>query len=132
MSECDASANVRANISKDTPLQIRYAIAGAPNCYSATAIVDGKQVRGYVLHSDMDAILEFDRARIKVTRETFDAPRAIPQPSAQTTDPGVSGKKEAEVEKAADAKKPAGAQEPVIETPKPETPKPASPANQPQ
>lgn len=115
LSECDESANVRANISKDTRLEIHFAIAGAPTCYSVTATVDGKQVRGYVLDAGLDAILAFDKARMKVSRDTFEAPQVLPQPSVQIADPGMnssSGKKPAAAEK------PTEAERPVDEAPK--------------
>lgn len=104
LSECDASATVRANISKETQLQIHFAIAGAPTCYSVTATVDGKQVRGYVLNAGLDAIVAFDKSRMKVSRDAFEAQQALPQTPAKIADPGS---------KATDEKKPAAAEKPA-------------------
>lgn len=109
LSDCDGSATVRANVSKDTQLEIHFAIAGAPTCYSVTATVDGKQVRGYVLDAGLDAILAFDKARRKVSRDTLEASQVLPQPAVQIADPGAnstSGKKPAAAEKPAEAERP--------------------------
>lgn len=123
LSECDASANVRANISKDAQLQIHFAIAGAPTCYSVTATVEGKQVRGYILDAGLDAIVAFEKSRMKVSREALEAQLALPQPPAKLADPGV---------KAPDEKKPVAAEKPVeAQKPISVTPKAKAPAEQP-
>ncbi len=119
LSECDASASVRANISKETQLQIHFAIAGATTCYSVTATVDGKEVRGYVLNAGLDSIAAFEKSRMKVSREALEAQQALPQPAAKIADPGMNA---TDGEKPAAAEKPAEPQKPVSPAPKAKAP----------
>jgi hypothetical protein len=71
-SACDEHADVRAEIQKDTPLRVQFSIAGGSVCYSVTATVGGKTVRGYVLDGTLDAVRGFDSARAKNDRESFE------------------------------------------------------------
>ena len=86
LSECDESAEVRGNISQDARIEIHFAIMGSSTCYSVTAIVDGKQVRGYVIDAGLDAVLAFEKARIKTSRDALNALSVVPQPAAQVVD----------------------------------------------
>jgi hypothetical protein len=129
LSDCDPSADIRATISKDAKLQIHFALAGASTCYSVTATVDGKQVRGYVLNGDLDAVLEFDKARLKVSREALNAPQVVPPTPAPISTPAAAasdGKKPADGEKPAAAEKSASGETSAEKTPK-ETPRPQGP-----
>ena len=89
LSGCDESAEVRALVLKDSPIEIHFSIAGFPTCYSVTATVDGKQVRGYVLNAGLDAVLAFDKAGTKTRRELLNAPPILAPPLAQIPDPGA-------------------------------------------
>jgi len=71
LSECDSSAEVLAQIPQDTPLEIRFAIGGSPTCYSVTATVGGKKLRGWVTARGLDAIAAFDKARAEYEREAW-------------------------------------------------------------
>ena len=87
LSECDPSADVRARVSQDASLEIHYSISGAPACYSVTALVDGKQIRGYLLDGPLDAIREFEKARTETEREAF---RANPMPPPPPPAPPIA------------------------------------------
>jgi hypothetical protein len=92
LSECDGSSAVRAQVSRDTPLEIRYSIAGAPTCYSVTATVDGREIKGYVLDATLEAVQGFEKARADAEREAFKlspAPPPLlpaPKPAAAASD----------------------------------------------
>jgi hypothetical protein len=112
LSECDPSSEVRALIAKDAPLAVHFAIASATTCYSVTATVDGKPVRGYVLDPGLDGVLAFEKAVSQARQNLIEAPQVLPPPVAPATD-SVAGP--------TDTKKSPDAPEPV--TPK-EAPKP--------
>jgi hypothetical protein len=114
LSECDPSATVRASLAKEAQVDVHFAIAGASTCYSVTATVDGKQVRGYVIGTDLDAVLAFEKARIQATRDGINASPVIPQPDPQPAAPSV---KATDADKPAEAK-PAEAAKPVQDAPK--------------
>jgi hypothetical protein len=106
LSACDDSAEVRANVSKDAEVKINFSITGSSACYSVTATVDGKQIRGYVLDGVLDAVLTFEKARIKASRDTLNAPPVPPAPSeavppAQIAAPSVKSTDDANAAKEA-------------------------------
>jgi hypothetical protein len=107
LSECDQPSGARAVLAKDTPITVHYAIAGATTCYAVTAIVDGKQVRGYVVDSELDGIIAFEKARIK-SRQELGAQPILPPAPEQTPDPAGN---------ATEPKKSADSTEPVKEVP---------------
>lgn len=87
LSECDPSAEVRGVVAKDSQITVHYAIASATMCYSVTSTVDGKQIHGYVLSTDLDAVVAFEQSASKARREMIVAPppvAAAPQEQAQT------------------------------------------------
>jgi hypothetical protein len=86
VSECDPGSSVRGEIAQDTPLKIHFAITGAPACYSVTATIDGKEIKGYLLDGGPDAVREFEKSRADVEREAF---RAIPVPSPPPPPPAA-------------------------------------------
>jgi hypothetical protein len=114
--ECDPASEVRALISKDSPIKIHFAIAGGATCYSVTATVDGMAVRGYVLDRELDAVIAFEKAVTAARQNLSDAPPALAPPTASVPDSAAS---------ATDTKKSPGQSEPVKEAPA-ETPKPAA------
>jgi hypothetical protein len=62
--DCSDSATVLATLSASAPVEVRSAIAGnAKACYSVTAVIDGKPVRGYVQGNELAAVVEFERQR---------------------------------------------------------------------
>jgi hypothetical protein len=83
-SGCDEHEDVLAEIQKDTPLTVRFSIAGGSVCYSVTANVGGKTVHGYVLDRALNAVESFDKARAKNERESFEN---IPIVSAKAENP---------------------------------------------
>ena len=90
LSSCDESSEVRGLISKDSQITIHFAIASAVNCYSVTATVEGKQVRGYVLDPKLDGVVAFEKAGIEARRNIIDAPPVSLRPPEQIPDPAVS------------------------------------------
>jgi hypothetical protein len=109
LSGCDDAGEVRARVSKDSQINIHFSIAGYTTCYSVTVTVDGKQVQGYVLNAGLDAVREFEQARIKTTRDSFNAQVILPQPSVPISDSTVTS---------TDAQKSVDAELPVKEVPK--------------
>ena len=92
LSGCDPAAQLRGEVARNTPLEIGFSIAGARACYSVTATVDGKPVHGYVLDLDLDAVREFEKARVAVEREAFSAAPPVPStpaPAPSVGSPGV-------------------------------------------
>ena len=77
LSECDAAAEVRADVPLSTKLEIRYSIAGTSTCYSVAATVGGKQVRGYVFERDLAAVRAFESQRAADEEAAFRAPLEI-------------------------------------------------------
>jgi hypothetical protein len=74
LSGCDPLAEVRAEIEKSTPLQIRFSIGGAVSCYAVTADVNGETVRGYVLDRGLDAVQAFEKEKAAGERQFAGAP----------------------------------------------------------
>jgi hypothetical protein len=106
LSECDSSAEVLAQISKDSPLDIRFAIGGSPTCYSVTATVGGKQIRGYVIAPGLDAIAAFERARAEYEREAWRPVVVIaPAPPAAATAQQAGAKEDPKAKPTKPAKK---------------------------
>jgi hypothetical protein len=92
LSDCDPSSEVRAEIAKNTPMEIRFSIAQSPTCYSVTATVDGKHVSGYVLDRNLDAIETFEKARVTAERDAFSAPLPLPSvlaPASSSSAPAI-------------------------------------------
>jgi hypothetical protein len=89
LSECDPSSEVRALIAQDSPLAVHFAIASATTCYSVTANVDGKLVRGYVLEPGLDGVLAFEKA-VSQARQNLIEVAPVPEPSATAADPKKS------------------------------------------
>ena len=85
-SACDEFSEVRAEITTATPVRIQFSIAGGSTCYLVTAIIDGKELRGYVLDPTLDAVAAFEMARAKDERESFDRRQAAVTPPAKTPD----------------------------------------------
>ena len=96
-SECDENTDVRAQIQKDTPLSIRFAIAGGSPCYSVTASVNGKEIRGFVLDRSLDAVRAFDEARARNDRDSFEHAPVAAAVSQAAAAPKAAVIKEAEV-----------------------------------
>lgn len=116
LSGCEDSAEVRANISKDAEIEIHFSIAGSGSstCYSVTATLDGKRVRGYVLNANLDAVRAFEQSRIKNTQEEIhDALPVVRQPSVPIADLGVNS---TDAKKSVDAE-PRGKQVPKVKAP---------------
>ena len=84
LSECDRSSNLRAEIAQDAALKIHFAITGAPTCYSVTTMVDGKEIKGYLLDGTPDAVREFEKSRADAERDAF---KAIPMPAPPSPPP---------------------------------------------
>jgi hypothetical protein len=110
LSNCDESSEVHGLLSKDSQITIHFAIASAVTCYSVTATVDGKQVRGYVLDPALDGVLAFEKAGIEARSKIIDAAPTPPSPAEKTPDPAVAS---------TDTKKPVEASEPAKAAPKP-------------
>jgi hypothetical protein len=94
LSECDPSSAVLAQISKDSQITVRFAIAGAATCYSVTANVDGKPIRGYVLDKTLDGVLAFEKTVSQARQNLIEAPAFLPPPAPPVPDAAPSaGKK---------------------------------------
>ena len=89
LSNCDESSEVRGLLSKDSRITIHFAIASAITCYSVTATVDGKQVRGYVLDPALDGVRAFEKAGMEARSNLIEAEPVLPPPAAQIPDPAV-------------------------------------------
>jgi hypothetical protein len=110
LSSCDESSEVRGLISQDSRITIHFAIASAITCYSVTATVDGKQVRGYVLNPALDGVLAFEKSGMEARSNLINASSVLPPPAEHVPDPAVGS---------ADTKKPVAAPEPAKVAPKP-------------
>ena len=113
LSGCDDAGEVRARVSRDSQINIHFSIAGSNTCYAVTATVGGKQVQGYILNAGLDTVREFEEARIKTTRDSFNAQVIPPQPSVPMSDSTVTS---------TDAHKSVEAELPVKEVPKVKAP----------
>jgi hypothetical protein len=116
LSECDSSSGVLAQLSRDSQITVRFAVAGATTCYSVTAMVDGKPVRGYVLDKTLDGVLAFEKTVSEARQNLIEAPAFIPPPAAPVPDPAPST---ASADKISTDKKPTDTAEPVKQAPKP-------------
>jgi hypothetical protein len=59
---CDPAAETIANLPTGAEATIRFALSGAASpCYKISAIVDGKELSGYVAASALDGLDAFDR-----------------------------------------------------------------------
>jgi hypothetical protein len=86
--ECDTASEVRAQIGREAPLSVRYAITGGPVCYSVTATVEGKPVNGYLLDTTLSAVRTFEATRAKDEAESFARmPVAPPAPTPAKPEP---------------------------------------------
>jgi hypothetical protein len=79
-SECDAASEVRANVEKDAPLQVRSSISSGSPCYAVIATIDGKEVRGYVMDGDLDAVIAFEKAKNESLRAVLSLPPVVTAP----------------------------------------------------
>ena len=121
LSECDPSAEVRAEIQQNTPMAIGFSIAGSPACYSVTATVGGKQIHGYVLDRSLDAIQAFDKARVADEREAFSrppVPAPPPAPPAETADSKKQESKPSKETVGKEQKKEVAEKNPLKKTPR--------------
>jgi hypothetical protein len=82
LSECDGSAEVKATIAKDAEVKVLSSFSNGSPCFSVVATVDGKHVRGYVIDSDLDAVVAFEKARIDSLKQAMSAPPVVPPPPA--------------------------------------------------
>lgn len=87
VSACDESAELRANIQKDSQLKIHSSVGGGPPCYAVTATIDGKQVDGYVIDSSLDAVVAFEKANAEFSRKALSVMPAPPSPPAVVPPP---------------------------------------------
>jgi hypothetical protein len=79
--DCSDSATVLATLAASAPVEVRSSIAGnAKVCYSVTAVLDGKPVRGYVQGNELTAVVEFERQRAANTAASMVT--ATPAPAA--------------------------------------------------
>jgi len=86
-SDCDTSSSVIVQAPLDATMHVHYSIAGAPSCYQVTLTVEGHPVQGYVFDPRVDAVLAFERSRIRTEQSAFSAPLYIPPVEAATPSP---------------------------------------------
>src|SRR5947209_6679491 len=60
---CSADDEVVASLPAGTMLEVRYAIADGSNCFSVSALLDGKKVEGYVPGGALTGVDAFERER---------------------------------------------------------------------
>ena len=60
---CAADEPVVAQLAAGTAVSLRFALNDGSNCYKVTALVDGKQVDGYINGSALDGLEQFERER---------------------------------------------------------------------
>jgi hypothetical protein len=64
LEDCYESPRVIATVRPNETVQVISALAsGGPTCYGVTTVVDGKEIRGYVLGPVLPAIAGFERKR---------------------------------------------------------------------
>ena len=90
--ECDDASDVRAEVSRDAAIHVRYAITGGAACYSVSATVDGKQVSGYILDASLPAVKAFEAKRAADEADSFarmpvEAPPPPAKPEAAASEP---------------------------------------------
>lgn len=62
-SECESGAAPVATLAAGHPVRIRFSIAGGTPCYKLSALVDGREVTGYLNRTELTGLEEFDGAR---------------------------------------------------------------------
>ena len=73
LEECSAGSRTVATITPGTELQVHWSLAGdSSTCYGVSAVVEGKDVKGYVIGQVLPEIVAFERQRA-----------ATPQPRVQ-------------------------------------------------
>jgi hypothetical protein len=89
LGSCYASADVKATIAKNAEVQVLSSRSDGDSCFAITANVDGKQVRGYVVGVELDAVQAFEQARVDLLRAFMTAPpmmnTSAPLPSPKAT-----------------------------------------------
>ena len=64
LEDCSDPQQVLATIRPGDSVRVRTSRAGdAQTCYGVTAVIDGKQVKGYVLGRSLPAVVEFENQR---------------------------------------------------------------------
>ena len=83
-SSCDSASSVVAPLPAGTPVEIKFSLAGSPQtCYQVSAMVEGKQLQGYLAADAMSNTEEFEKQRrdaAPVMSGTAPAPRKIELP----------------------------------------------------
>jgi hypothetical protein len=78
---CDANEEVVATLQAGTPVEIRFAMAGAAEpCYKVSSTVEGKPVQGYVAASVLEGLDGFEKARTEapaIRSATGPSPEAV-------------------------------------------------------
>lgn len=82
--DCSSSSKVLADLPANAPVQVRGSITGdEATCYSVTAVLNGKPVKGYVQGNGLLAVAEFERRRAAVAAASDRPPAAAPAAPAR-------------------------------------------------
>ncbi len=83
LDDCSESASVLAHLPTNAAVDVRSSVIGyAMPCYSLTASVDGKQMKGFVLGSGLDAVAEFEHKKAVYLASIVTVPPPPPQAQA--------------------------------------------------
>jgi hypothetical protein len=109
-SGCDAGSDVVAQIPLDAKLDVHFAIDNGPTCYRVTlSSAQGGTVRGYVLDRHIDAVIAFEKSRVRNEKNAFNAPLAsakVAEVPVEADKPQAAVAAKAQVEKKSVAKGP--------------------------
>ena len=87
---CDVDAEVIANLSAATAVEVKFSIAGgSEQCYKVSVSIDGKSHTGYLPASALADVAEFDRAREQAS--SLDASQVKMAATADTIRKALSG-----------------------------------------
>ena len=97
LSECDASAEVKLRIDKDADAKVVSSFSGGADCFRVVVNqADGKEVRGYVIGRELDAVAAFEKERTDFLKDAMSRPPAVetpppaPPPPAAKTEPATT------------------------------------------
>lgn len=86
MDDCSESASLLAELPTNAAVEVRSSVTGyAKPCYSLTASVDGKRIKGYVLGSGLDAVAEFEHKKAVYLASIVTLPPAPPPATTSAT-----------------------------------------------
>jgi len=79
LSECDAGSDVIARVPRNALFTVHYSIDNGPTCYLVTlssgegATAEGPAIRGYVVDRHIDAVIAFEKSRVRKEQNVFSA-----------------------------------------------------------